>query len=129
MTFEMHIDSLRSTVSQFLVPIKISEIAVRIGFDIKADFTPGEYRCIVNQTTTIVLERLKRNPHSQGQNTISRETVMPIVDEILSEQCKLAPKNTLFPYHETPPILRNGLASLLWRITGWFSSSSDDYSP
>jgi hypothetical protein len=115
MSLEIQRCALRDVISQFLTPTKISEIATENGFSSKANFTPNEYAYLLERTTTIVLEKLQNNPRSQDQKN-SKETVISIVDETLSKECKRIPEDGSFPD------MAVDITSHLWNLWASFLS-------
>ena len=109
MSSEISSSSLRDTVSQFLTPAKISEIAIGVGFNSEANFTPSEYAFLLDRTTKIVVEQLRKDSHYQDRRDIQIKMVTPIVDETLSKECKKMPYDEAFP-DVTPVCLRNLVA-------------------
>ena len=108
--------SLRGDISQFLTPTKISEIAIRIGLDSRASFTPNEYQSLLDKAVTVAFEKLRIGGSSQMQDDVSRKSVIFVVDELLSKVCK---KN-LETYDIVPQFFQNFCASFLWNITAPF---------
>ncbi|PCI76461.1 hypothetical protein COB21_04320 [Candidatus Aerophobetes bacterium] len=105
--------ALEESIRHFLTPAKITEIATRSGSNIQATLSPGEYQCLLNVTTTIALDSLRK---ASNASNLSKETVAPVVKEILSNVCQIDPTlNDLMPQ-----CLQTRIASWLWRTSFLF---------
>lgn len=110
MSLKIEDNALRATISSLLTPAEVSRIATMIGFNSKANFTPGEYAALLEQTTRIVVAHVS-GAGQQSQAISLRERAQPIVDETLSKECKRTPRDC--SYIELPPFLQRWLSSIL----------------
>jgi hypothetical protein len=120
MSNEIYATSLKDTVSQFLTPTKISEIATRIGYDSKANFTPGEYASLLDRTIKVILKQLKNDLHYPNQGDEHLKMVTSIVDETLSKECNKVPYDEAFP--DIPAFFHNLITSILFYLPSRSSS-------
>lgn len=106
---------IRSVIVRFLTPEKVAVIAQNIGFGRDTQLTPNEYTCLLDRTTKVVIEKLKR---TYLQHSANQQLITSLVDNILSAQCHQLSAKEAFPEVMSA-------RWLIWITDFWSISDSD----